>query len=80
MGVPSPFVYWAQTEKVISLRIDLKNVVNPDFVALEDKVQFSGVGIGAHGQCNYKFTLDLYSSIKSIVSTSVENSIDCFGC
>lgn len=66
MVIPSPFVYWAQTEDVVSLKIDLKNVVKPDVTILEEKVQFSADGIGAHGQSHYKFSLDLYSPIKNV--------------
>ncbi|CAG9790821.1 unnamed protein product [Diatraea saccharalis] len=67
MVVLSPFVYWAQTEKVISLRIDLKNVNEPDVKVLEDKVKFSAEGIGAHGRTQYEFNLDLFSSVKSSI-------------
>lgn len=66
MVIPSPFVYWAQTETVVSLKIDLKNVTKPDVTILENKVQFSSDGIGAHGQSHYRFSLDLYSSIRNV--------------
>ncbi|XP_053612030.1 very-long-chain (3R)-3-hydroxyacyl-CoA dehydratase isoform X2 [Plodia interpunctella] len=64
MVIPSPFVYWAQTEDAVSLKIDLKNVNQPDVKVLENKVKFSAQGIGARGQSQYEFSLDLYSSVK----------------
>lgn len=65
MVIPSPFVYWAQTESAITLKIDLKNVVDPNLKVLEDNIKFTAQGIGAHGQSQYEFTLNLYSAIKS---------------
>ncbi|CAK1581212.1 unnamed protein product [Parnassius mnemosyne] len=65
MIVPSPFVYWAQTDKCITLKIDLKNVVNPDVNVSDNSIKFSGKGIGAHGETQYGFSLDLFSSLKS---------------
>lgn len=66
MVVPSPFVYWAQTERAVSLKIDLKNVSEPDVKVLESTVKFSAQGIGAHGQSLYQFSLDLFSPVKSV--------------
>ncbi|XP_045538829.1 very-long-chain (3R)-3-hydroxyacyl-CoA dehydratase [Papilio machaon] len=65
MVVPSPFVYWAQTDKLITLKIDLKNVVKPDVDIIDNKIKFFGKGIGAHGDTQYGFSLDLFSSLKS---------------
>ncbi|XP_013140492.1 PREDICTED: very-long-chain (3R)-3-hydroxyacyl-CoA dehydratase [Papilio polytes] len=65
MVVPSPFVYWAQTDKLITLKIDLKNVVKPDVDIVDNKIKFFGKGIGAHGETQYGFNLDLFSSLKS---------------
>ncbi|XP_060804456.1 very-long-chain (3R)-3-hydroxyacyl-CoA dehydratase isoform X2 [Amyelois transitella] len=64
MVVPSPFVYWAQTEDAVSLKIDLKNVDQPNVKVLDSKVIFSAQGIGARGQSQYEFALDLYSPVK----------------
>lgn len=66
MVVPSPFVYWAQTDKLITLKIDLKNVVKPDVDIVDNKIKFFGKGIGAHGETQYGFNLDLFSSLKSV--------------
>ncbi|XP_028162910.1 very-long-chain (3R)-3-hydroxyacyl-CoA dehydratase-like [Ostrinia furnacalis] len=72
---PSPFVYWAQTESSVSLRIDLKNVESPDFAVLEDKVKFSAIGVGAHGKCKYEFGLNLYSPIKTDTSNDEKPAV-----
>lgn len=66
MVVLSPFVYWAQTENVISLKIDLKNVVKPNLKIQENNIQFSTHGVGAHGDNKYEFSLDLFSQIKTV--------------
>ncbi|CAG9566309.1 unnamed protein product [Danaus chrysippus] len=64
MVIPSPFVYWAQTDKTISLKIDLKNVIKPDISVGDNNIKFKTKGIGAHGETNYEFSLDLFSSVK----------------
>lgn len=65
MIIPSPFVYWAQTESVVSLKIELKNVQNPNVRVLENNVKFSAQGIGARGESQYEFSLDLFSPVKA---------------
>ncbi|CAG9117105.1 unnamed protein product [Plutella xylostella] len=65
MVVPSPFVYWAQTEGAISLKIDLKNVQKPNVNVVENKLKFSAQGIGAHGDTHYQFSLDLFCPVKT---------------
>lgn len=66
MVIPSPFVYWAQTESAVSLKIDLKNVVQPDVKVLENNVKFAAQGTGARGESQYQFTLDLFSNVKTV--------------
>lgn len=66
MVVPSPFVYWAQTEGAISLKIDLKNVQKPNVNVVENKLKFSAQGIGAHGDTHYQFSLDLFCPVKTV--------------
>ncbi|KAG6446052.1 very-long-chain (3R)-3-hydroxyacyl-CoA dehydratase isoform X2 [Manduca sexta] len=68
MVVPSPFVYWAQTESSVSLKIDLKNVIKPEVKVLENNVKFSAQGTGARGDSQYEFSLDLFSPIKTTSS------------
>ncbi|KAL4710959.1 hypothetical protein ACJJTC_017924 [Scirpophaga incertulas] len=65
MVIPSPFVYWAQTENSVSLKVDLKGVDSPYVLVLENAVKFSSKGIGAHGLSYYEFSLDLFSPVKS---------------
>ncbi|XP_034833482.1 very-long-chain (3R)-3-hydroxyacyl-CoA dehydratase [Maniola hyperantus] len=62
---PSPFVYWAQTDKNVSLKIDLKNVTKPDINVVDNNIKFAARGIGSHGESKYEFSLDLFSSLKS---------------
>ncbi|XP_047532428.1 very-long-chain (3R)-3-hydroxyacyl-CoA dehydratase [Vanessa atalanta] len=64
MGIPSPFVYWAQTDKSVSLKIDLRNVLKPDISVCDNNIKFAAQGVGAHGDSQYEFNLDLFSSIK----------------
>lgn len=66
MVIPSPFVYWAQTDKNISLKIDLKNVTKPDVNVCENNIKFGTQGVGAHGDSYYEFNLDLFSSVKPV--------------
>jgi len=62
--VLSPFVYWAQTETHISLKIDLKDVKQDPNISIEEKVlSFSGHGRGARGVHDYQFKLDFYEGI-----------------
>ncbi|KAJ0175249.1 hypothetical protein K1T71_009390 [Dendrolimus kikuchii] len=65
MVIPSPFVYWAQTEGAVTLKIDLKNVIQPDLKVLENNVKFAAQGTGARGESQYEFNLDLFSNIKA---------------
>ncbi|CAH4022964.1 unnamed protein product [Pieris brassicae] len=64
MVILSPFVYWAQTSKIISLKIDLRNAEKPNIDVIENNIKFSAQGFGAHGFSNYVFNLDLFASIK----------------
>ncbi|XP_072938000.1 very-long-chain (3R)-3-hydroxyacyl-CoA dehydratase [Epargyreus clarus] len=80
---PSPFVYWAQTLKTVSLRIDLKNVENPSVNVTENQIKFSTKGTGARGDCHYAFDLHLYQQIvheppeENVVNVRVfENRVD----
>ncbi|KAG5680151.1 hypothetical protein PVAND_009676 [Polypedilum vanderplanki] len=76
----SPFVYWAQTEDQISLKIDLKDVKDFNIKSDEAKFNFTGVGVGARGLQEYKFSLDLFSEVKfeGIKSIKTDNKVDVF--
>ncbi|XP_022240233.1 very-long-chain (3R)-3-hydroxyacyl-CoA dehydratase-like [Limulus polyphemus] len=58
MNLPSPIVYWAQTESGISLRVDLHNVKNPVIDLKEKRLIFTASGIGAKGEHKYQFQLE----------------------
>jgi len=59
----SPFVYWAQTDKEISLKIDLRNVESPEVDVQDHTVAFRGVGSGARGRHPYAFSLQLLYAV-----------------
>ena len=56
----SPFVYWAQSNSEVSLRIDLKDVKEPDVTIEEDEIEFACVGTGGQGLQKYEFVLEFY--------------------
>ncbi|XP_077515947.1 3-hydroxyacyl-CoA dehydratase 2 [Amblyomma americanum] len=62
-GTLSPFVYWAQNDSKLFLRVDLRNVKVPDIEATSHKLSFSAYGAGARGEEKYTFLLDFYSSV-----------------
>lgn len=66
MVVPSPFVYWAQTDKIVSLKIELRNVVKPVISVCNNNIKFATRGAGAHGDSQYEFSLDLFASTKPV--------------
>ena len=55
-----PFVYWAQSNSDITLRVDLKDVKDPDITIEEEEIEFSCVGVGSQGQQKYEFLLEFY--------------------
>ncbi|XP_032457741.1 very-long-chain (3R)-3-hydroxyacyl-CoA dehydratase isoform X1 [Nasonia vitripennis] len=63
MEVLTPFVYWAQTESKINLKVDLINVKDIDVYFGDKKLNFSAYGQGARGLNNYEFILDFHSAI-----------------
>ena len=58
--VLSPFVYWAQSNADLTLRVDLKDVKDPDVAIEEEEIEFSCVGVGSHGRQKYEFLLEFY--------------------
>ena len=55
-----PFVYWAQSNRDLTLRVDLKDVKDPDITIEEEEIEFSCVGVGSQGQQKYEFLLEFY--------------------
>ncbi|XP_030377866.1 very-long-chain (3R)-3-hydroxyacyl-CoA dehydratase 3 [Scaptodrosophila lebanonensis] len=74
----SPFVYWAQTEQTLQLKIDLKDAKGAiaDFSA--NSLAFSARGYGARGVNAYKFDLHFYGNINDEDASFVvsDNNID----
>ncbi|XP_065333217.1 very-long-chain (3R)-3-hydroxyacyl-CoA dehydratase 3 [Cloeon dipterum] len=62
-GTLSPFVYWAQTDSVATLKVDLKSVKDPHLRIKEETVEFSANGVGAQGLKRYSFALHLSAAI-----------------
>ena len=50
MTLPSPFVFWAQNESHVFLKVDLKNSTNHDIAILEEEIEFAANGIGGQGK------------------------------
>lgn len=60
----APFVYWAQSETEVLLRVDLKDVKNPDISIEEEEVEFGALGSGSQGEkVNYHFLLEFFLPI-----------------
>merc|ERR1712013_328864 len=56
----APFVYWAQSNTEISLRVDLRDVSEPEVQVEEEEIEFIAIGKGSHGEQRYSFTLEFY--------------------
>lgn len=65
----SPFVYWAQTEDQITLKVELKDSEEPNVHFDEKSIKFKTFGLGARGLNEYQFDLHLYSKIDNEDST-----------
>ncbi|KAI0232662.1 Very-long-chain (3R)-3-hydroxyacyl-CoA dehydratase [Lamellibrachia satsuma] len=59
----SPFVYWGQDKGRIMLKVDLKEVENPEVHVTEDNVKFKAHGLGVAGSRDYSFEVDFYLPI-----------------
>ena len=72
----TPFVYWAQTEGEITLRVDVQTVKDDDAktgpaaeVCIEDEeVEVTAVGVGAQSG-HYHFVLEFYMPVDANAST-----------
>ncbi|XP_033107032.1 very-long-chain (3R)-3-hydroxyacyl-CoA dehydratase-like [Anneissia japonica] len=58
-----PIVYWAQKAETITLRVDLKDVKDPEIQLTKKSLTFKGVGIGAAGLNSYQFTLEFLKEV-----------------
>ncbi|CAH1173711.1 unnamed protein product [Phaedon cochleariae] len=64
MTVFSPFVYWAQNENNLFLKIDLKDVKHPEVELEETKLHFHSKGTGAQGEKDYGFSIHFHSKLE----------------
>ena len=69
MAELKPFVYWAQTESDICLRVDLKDMQDTEVVIEEDEIEISTLGIGAQGgdagRRRYHFVVEFFLPINA---------------
>ncbi|ESO92520.1 hypothetical protein LOTGIDRAFT_120462 [Lottia gigantea] len=56
----SPFVFWGQNSKSVSLRVDLRDVKNETVNIDENSIQFDATAVGLKGNHKYKFDIDFY--------------------
>jgi len=61
----TPFVYWAQTESQVTLKVDLTDVKDLNVNLKETTLQVTAYGQGARGLNNYSFDLNLHLPIDS---------------
>eukprot|EP00095_Tigriopus_kingsejongensis_P011615 snap_masked-scaffold638_size121162-processed-gene-0.0 protein:Tk11615 transcript:snap_masked-scaffold638_size121162-processed-gene-0.0-mRNA-1 annotation:"protein tyrosine phosphatase-like protein ptplad1" len=68
---PSPFVYWAQNEEHIYLRVDLKNASSHRIEIEEGEIDFTAVAVGAQGsqEVRYHFLIEFFLPIDRDQST-----------
>ena len=69
MAELKPFVYWAQTEADICLRVDLKDMQDTEVSIEEDEIEISTLGIGAQGgdqgRQRYHFVVEFFLPINA---------------
>ena len=62
-----PFVYWAQTENDIFLKVDVKKVQGePDVTIEEEEIEFTARGVGSQGDGllqRYHFLVEFFLPI-----------------
>ena len=57
-----PFVYWAQTENDIFLKVDVKKVQGePDVSIEEEEIEFTARGVGSQGNLVMNFSVDFFA-------------------
>ncbi|XP_019697101.1 very-long-chain (3R)-3-hydroxyacyl-CoA dehydratase isoform X2 [Harpegnathos saltator] len=59
----TPFVYWAQTESQVTLKVDLTDVKDLNVDIQNNLLKVTAYGQGARGWNNYSFSLNLHSPI-----------------
>ncbi|XP_071952455.1 very-long-chain (3R)-3-hydroxyacyl-CoA dehydratase 3-like [Antedon mediterranea] len=58
-----PVVFWAQKAETVTLRVDLKDVKDPEIDLTKESLTFKVIGVGAAGLNSYQFTLNFYKSV-----------------
>ncbi|XP_035231308.1 uncharacterized protein LOC118203163 [Stegodyphus dumicola] len=72
----SPFVFWAQTQNKISLRISLHDVSTPVINTTKDGMEFFAHGVGANeGRNEYYFKFVFFKHVNPVSITEIFISI-----
>ncbi len=60
--MPSPFVYWAQSDSHVFLKVDVKGASGCQVRIEEEEVEFSAVGTGGQGRADtrYHFVVEFF--------------------
>lgn len=61
----APFVYWAQRDDRILLKVALKNLKDPEITVKDNSLKFAATAEGQNGLNFYSFELDLYASLEN---------------
>uniref|UniRef100_A0A914QMK4 Very-long-chain (3R)-3-hydroxyacyl-CoA dehydratase n=1 Tax=Panagrolaimus davidi TaxID=227884 RepID=A0A914QMK4_9BILA len=61
----APFVYWAQDNDKIFLRVDLRDAKDVNIALNNKKLEFSANGHGGQGNRGYQFCLNLTDNVKN---------------
>ncbi|CAH1967108.1 unnamed protein product [Acanthoscelides obtectus] len=64
MSVLSPFVYWAQNEDSLFIKVDLKDVQDPKINIERKRLHFLCKGVGAQGLQDYEFQLNFHCDVQ----------------
>ncbi|XP_022900621.1 very-long-chain (3R)-3-hydroxyacyl-CoA dehydratase isoform X2 [Onthophagus taurus] len=70
----SPFIYWAQSSKNIFLKVDVRNVKEPQVNIEGRKITFFGEGEGARGLNKYEFAMDFYGDVSKDYTMKIHDS------
>ncbi|XP_041362904.1 very-long-chain (3R)-3-hydroxyacyl-CoA dehydratase-like [Gigantopelta aegis] len=56
----SPFVLWGQKSDYVTLKVELREVMDEDVDLTDEKIKFTAQGVGVKGNNKYSFEIDFY--------------------
>ncbi|XP_017774423.1 PREDICTED: very-long-chain (3R)-3-hydroxyacyl-CoA dehydratase [Nicrophorus vespilloides] len=65
----SPFIYWAQNEELLYIKVELRVSKDVDVILESKNINFSALGAGSQGLNEYAFKFDFYADIDPDEST-----------